>query len=829
VSSRTATLNIDIVQKVIGAAAIAAFAKDIVGAASDAEQAMGGVDAVFKGNASAIKTWSSQSSKSLGLAQTDYQELATLIGSQLKNAGTSMDQLAPKTNDLITLGSDLAAQFGGSTADAVSALSSLLKGERDPIEKYGISITAADVANEELAMGLDTSTSAAKKQSDATATLSLLHKQSKDAVGANAREAETAAGKQARLTAAYEDAKATIGTALLPAYQKLMSAGLKLIPTLVPIVEAVANLAAAAADLPGPVLAAGAALAVWLKYGKQITGMLGNMRGSAGGAGSALANVGKSLLQGGALSLAAFGIGKMIEGFTAGKKAAEEFKAKTDTLADSIVQAGGKWTAASDELIRSSVESSDGFQAAMKSGLTYAQTMDLATGKIKGTAKEKQLLDQVMNSGASDKEKVAIFALAASTQKLMTDSKALAAERTKYAAAEQKATVVAGVASPLYSKLGATLKESAGKALEAAAAQQKLAEEQQKAAEEAAKSAADNSTLSKALADVDDASSDAKRSLDFLNIALDKLSGRNRSAEQAAADLNDSIREVAESFKDSGKQGGINQKALLTWNVGALTATAAGGKVYKSLNDMRDAYTASTSAAYANGQKVGGSAKAMADARAAATSARSQFIANAGSMGLNSTQAGILANKLGIVEGKKIHNKTFDILARDAAAQAKLRDVTKPRDAKITPKVSGTAPAKGALNNVAEDRTARMRATPTNTGPASRELDSVAATRQANINIVVNSVQHAINTVAGILGGRSAPAPASYGVGYAPPLPSLSASSMRSSIATITVPVQPVIQITGALDPDGVARQVERLLGRRAARTGAVAINRRSA
>jgi hypothetical protein len=229
-----------------------------------------------------------------------------------------------------------------------------------------------------------------KKQSDATATLSLLQKQSADAVGANAREAETAAGKQARLTAAFEDAKVAIGSALLPAFQKLMDAGLKLIPALVPIVTAVADLAAAALDLPGPILAAGAALLVWLKYGKMITAAFSGMRASAGGMGSAMAGIGKSLAQGGALALASFAVGKMIEGFTAGKKAAAEFAARTDELATSIVTAGGKWTAASDELIRASVEQSDGFKAAMSAGLSYSESMDLVAGRVKGTAKEKE-------------------------------------------------------------------------------------------------------------------------------------------------------------------------------------------------------------------------------------------------------------------------------------------------------------------------------------------------------------------------------------------------------------------------------------------------------
>ena len=63
--------------------------------------------------------------------------------------GVAAGDLAPVTNDLVGLGADLAAQFGGSSADAVAALSSLLRGETDPIEKYGVAIKQADITGPE--------------------------------------------------------------------------------------------------------------------------------------------------------------------------------------------------------------------------------------------------------------------------------------------------------------------------------------------------------------------------------------------------------------------------------------------------------------------------------------------------------------------------------------------------------------------------------------------------------------------------------------------------------------------------------------------------------
>ena len=80
-----------------------------------------------------------------GLATSEYQQMAAVVGAQLKAMGKDSGDLAGETDALIDKASDLAATFGGSTADAVAAVGSLLRGERDPIEKYGIAIKEVDV------------------------------------------------------------------------------------------------------------------------------------------------------------------------------------------------------------------------------------------------------------------------------------------------------------------------------------------------------------------------------------------------------------------------------------------------------------------------------------------------------------------------------------------------------------------------------------------------------------------------------------------------------------------------------------------------------------
>jgi hypothetical protein len=209
----------------VGGAIASAFAAAKIGdyfiggirASAQLEQSVGAVGAIFKDNAGQINAWSASAQTDVGLTKNEFNELGTLIGSQLKNGGTAMDQLAPKTNELIGLGADLSSMFGGDTRTAVEALSSALKGERDPIERYGVSLTQAKIDAEAAALGFEKVDGALSSQASQAATLSLIMQQTADSHGNFAKEADTVAGKQQRLNAMWQNGKNTITQAFLPA------------------------------------------------------------------------------------------------------------------------------------------------------------------------------------------------------------------------------------------------------------------------------------------------------------------------------------------------------------------------------------------------------------------------------------------------------------------------------------------------------------------------------------------------------------------------------------------------------------------------------------
>lgn len=208
---------------VAAGAALAALAVSSVLSASALEQSVGGVQSVFGAASGTVMEFASNAAQSVGLAKSEYASLAAVVGSQLQRMGQSQADSAVSTDKLITLGADLAATYGGSVSDAVGAVSSLLRGERDPIERYAVGIKQADIDARLAAEGLGELTGAARTQAEAQATLALLYGQTTNAQGAFNRESDTLAGTQERLRAQVEDVKAGIGVALLPVMQSLAS------------------------------------------------------------------------------------------------------------------------------------------------------------------------------------------------------------------------------------------------------------------------------------------------------------------------------------------------------------------------------------------------------------------------------------------------------------------------------------------------------------------------------------------------------------------------------------------------------------------------------
>jgi hypothetical protein len=114
----------------VGVVALGAFGVASVKAASDAEQSLGASETVFGKYADTVVKQSRRADTQLGLSANSYRESANLIGSLFRNQGVAADQLAGKTRGMIKTGADLAATYGGTTAQAARSTPSLRHADR---------------------------------------------------------------------------------------------------------------------------------------------------------------------------------------------------------------------------------------------------------------------------------------------------------------------------------------------------------------------------------------------------------------------------------------------------------------------------------------------------------------------------------------------------------------------------------------------------------------------------------------------------------------------------------------------------------------------------
>ena len=130
--------------------------KDFIGgsiqAAADLEQSIGGVESVFKDNAATIFEWGKTAWQQAGLSENAFNQLASSTGAFLKNFGYDADTVTGTTIELTQRAADMAAMFGGPVEDAMAAIQAGLRGQQDPLERYGVSLTAARVEAHALAM-----------------------------------------------------------------------------------------------------------------------------------------------------------------------------------------------------------------------------------------------------------------------------------------------------------------------------------------------------------------------------------------------------------------------------------------------------------------------------------------------------------------------------------------------------------------------------------------------------------------------------------------------------------------------------------------------------
>lgn len=209
-------LGLGIAAAGLAAAKIGQFISGSADAAKNLGESMNAVNKVFGDASGTVLEFGKVSAQAVGLSSRAFNELATNTGAMLTNMGIGQKEAAAETIRLTQRAADMASVFNTDVSQAMDAVNSALRGETEPIRKFGVSINAAAVEQKALALGLIEAGQEMDANAKATATLKLIYEQTSKVQGDFIQTSDEVANAQRRNQAAAENASAAFGKAFLP-------------------------------------------------------------------------------------------------------------------------------------------------------------------------------------------------------------------------------------------------------------------------------------------------------------------------------------------------------------------------------------------------------------------------------------------------------------------------------------------------------------------------------------------------------------------------------------------------------------------------------------
>lgn len=207
-------------------AAVGAFAIKIavdgVKAASDLSESVSKVGVLFGDSSAKIEAFAEQAAQSLGQTKQQALDAASTFAIFGKSAGLAGDDLVKFSTDFTTLASDLASFNNTSPEDAIQAIGAALRGETEPLRRYGVLLDDASLRQAALSLGIiRTTKEALTPQQKVLAAQELIYQQTSAAQGDFQRTSDGLANSQRILNAQLSNIRTEIGEALLPIVLKL--------------------------------------------------------------------------------------------------------------------------------------------------------------------------------------------------------------------------------------------------------------------------------------------------------------------------------------------------------------------------------------------------------------------------------------------------------------------------------------------------------------------------------------------------------------------------------------------------------------------------------
>jgi len=190
------------------------FIGDSIKKSSDLAETMNKVNVVFGSAAGAVADFAATAVQELGMTRQQALDAASTFAVFGKSAGLAGGELVGFSRNLVQLATDFASFYNTSPEEAIQAIGAALRGESEPIRKYGILLDDATLKAEAMKLGLYDGKGAIDSQAKALAAYNAILGQSGIAQGDFANTSGSVSNQLKILSATYAELKTSIGDGL---------------------------------------------------------------------------------------------------------------------------------------------------------------------------------------------------------------------------------------------------------------------------------------------------------------------------------------------------------------------------------------------------------------------------------------------------------------------------------------------------------------------------------------------------------------------------------------------------------------------------------------
>lgn len=202
--------------------AIAVGFNRIIGLASDAQETMSLLQDTFGDSAQTITQWASDLAPNIGRSQFMLRDFAAQLGAVIQPMVGSREAAAEMSTTLSQLAVDLGAAFNATDEEALSAIRSGLVGSTEPLRRFGIVLTEAQLNAFALEKGLGKTTKQMTEAEKTTLRYEFIMAKTVNSQGNAIRTSEDWAGAVKKAEGQLHELGTTLGMIILPPLNTLL-------------------------------------------------------------------------------------------------------------------------------------------------------------------------------------------------------------------------------------------------------------------------------------------------------------------------------------------------------------------------------------------------------------------------------------------------------------------------------------------------------------------------------------------------------------------------------------------------------------------------------